>query len=341
MAAPPLELDIEGTTVKVSSPDKVLFPTTGHTKLDLVEHYRSVAPLLLPHVLGRPLNLERFPKGVEAPGFMQKRVTNAPDWLHTVEVTFGSGRGAQEVCPRSLAEIIWSVNLGAVTVHPWSIRLPEWSPLDPDGAFDEPDELRIDLDPVDGVPFDAVRRVTLMVGEVLGEHGLTGFAKTSGSTGMHVLVRIERRPFVEVRAAAVALAREVERRLPDEATTSWWKEERGQRVFLDYNQNLWDRTTASAYSVRPVPDARVSLPVTFDEVVDVEPADATLASLPALLRDRDDPMAGLDAAAGSIDGLLGLAAADHADGLPDLPMPPHYPKLPHEPPRVPPSKRRR
>ncbi len=325
-----MDLDVDGRTVTISSPDRTYFPDAGLTKLDLVEHYRRVADHLLPHCLDRPCNLERFPQGVGGKSFVQKRVPEArPEWLRTVEVTFGSGRTAEELCPASLADVLWSVNLGCITVHPWSIRLPE---------TDAPDELRIDLDPMPGVAWDAVRRVTHAVREVLSAHGLEGFVKTSGSTGMHVLVRIERQPYVEVRAAAVALAREVERRLPDDATCSWWKEERGQRVFIDYNQNLWDRTMACAYSVRPTPDARVSLPLTWDEVDDLEPEDATVQTLPDLLARRGDPIAGLDAAVGRIDGLLELAGRDRAAGLPDLPLPPHFPKLAHEPTRVPPSR---
>jgi DNA ligase D len=325
-----IELDVDGRTVRISSPDKPYFPAAGLTKLDLVEYYRSVAEQLLPHCLDRPCNLERFPNGVGGKSFMQKRVPESrPEWLRTVEVTFGSGRTAHELCPASLADVLWSVNLGAITVHPWSIRLPD---------TDAPDELRIDLDPMPDVGWDAVRRVTHTVGEVLAESDLVGFVKTSGSTGMHVLVRIERRPYVEVRAAAVALAREVERRRPADATSSWWKEDRGARVFLDYNQNLWDRTMACAYAVRATPDARVSLPITWAEVDLVEPADATVRTLPDLLAERGDPMAGLDEQAGSLDPLLDMAARDRAAGLPDLPLPPHYPKFPDEPTRVPPSR---
>jgi bifunctional non-homologous end joining protein LigD len=325
-----VELEVDGRALTITSPDKPYFPEAGLTKLDLVAHYRRVADHLLPHCLGRPCNLERYPQGVTGKGFVQKRVPTArPDWLRTVEVTFGSGRTAEELCPASLADVLWSVNLGCITVHPWSIRVPR---------TDAPDELRVDLDPADGVGWDVVRRVTRAVGEVLEEHGLVGFPKTSGATGTHVLVRIEPRPYLEVRAAAVALAREVERRLPDDATSSWWKEERGRRVFLDYNQNLWDRTMACAYSVRPTPDARVSLPFAWDELDDLDPADATVATVPELLARRGDPAADLDASVGAIDGLLELAARDTAAGLPDLPMPPHYPKLAREPPRVPPSR---
>jgi DNA ligase D-like protein (predicted polymerase) len=337
-----MELEVDGRTVRISSPDKPYFPEAGLTKLDVVEHYRHVAEQLLPHCLGRPCNLERYPDGAAGKSFMQKRVPSSrPEWLTTTEVTFGSGRTAEELCPASLADVLWSINLGALTVHPWSMRRPELSPLDdPDEAlFDEPDELRFDLDPSPDADFDTVRRVTRAVGEVLGEHALVGYPKTSGSSGMHVLVRIERRPYVDVRAAAVALAREVERRIPDDATTAWWKEERPPgSVLIDYNQNLWDRTTACAYAVRAVPDARVSLPITWDEVEDVDPRDATIGTLPELLATRGDPMASIDGAAGSIDGLLALHAADREAGLPDLPLPPHYPKFPDEPSRVPPSR---
>lgn len=337
-----IERDVDGRTVRISSPDKPYFPEVGLTKLDVIEHYERVAPLLLPHCLGRPCNLERFPDGAAGKSFMQKRVpASRPAEVRTVEVTFGSGRTAEELCPASLADVLWSVNLGALTVHPWSIRLPQDDPhADPDTAvFDEPDELRFDLDPGPDATFASVREVTRVVGDVLEEHGLVGFPKTSGSTGVHVLVRIERRPYVEVRAAAVALAREVERRIPEAATTSWWKEERGPgTVLIDYNQNLWDRTTAAAYSVRPVPDARVSLPFTWAELDDIEPADATILTLPDLLAERADPLAALEEQVGSIDGLLGLAAADREAGLPDLPLPPHYPKFPDEPRRVPPSR---
>jgi DNA ligase D-like protein (predicted polymerase) len=332
-----VELEVDGREVRISSPDKLYFPQAGLTKLDVVRYHLDVAEQLLPHCLGRPCNLERFPNGVGGKSFMQKRVpASRPDWLRTAEVTFGSGNTAEELCPASLADVLWSVNLGAITVHPWSLRL--W---DRDGrrSTDEPDELRIDLDPMPDAGWDRVVAVTAMVHEVLEEHGLRGFAKTSGSTGMHVLVRIEPRPYVQVRAAAVALSREVERRLPAAATASWWKEERGERtVFLDYNQNLWDRTMACAYAVRPRADARVSLPITWDEVDDVDPADATVATVPGLLAQRGDPMAAIDEVAHDLDPLLELAERDRAAGLPDLPLPPHYPKFPDEPLRVPPSR---
>ena len=325
-----LELEVDGRTVKVSSPDKPYFPDAGLTKGDLVDYHLAVADVLMPHCRDRPLNLERYPDGVGGSWFMQKRVPQKrPDWLRTVEVTFGSGRTAEELCPASIADVLWAVNLGCITVHPWSITVAD---------TERPDELRVDLDPQPGVAWSTVRRVTQVVGEVLDEHGLVGSPKTSGSRGMHVICPIEPEGYVDVRRAAVALAREVERRVPDLATSSWWKEERGDRVFLDYNQNLWDRTMACAYAVRAVPDARVSAPVTWGEVADVEPEDLTVVTLPQRLRDVGDLTAGLGAQARSIDGLLGLAAVDEASGLPDLPLPPHFPKFANEPKRVPPSR---
>lgn len=325
-----VRLDVDGRSVRISSPDKRYFPDVPLTKLGLVEYYLDVADALMPHCRDRPLNLERHPDGVTGSWFMQKRVpASRPDWLRTVDVAFGSGRTAEELCPASIADVLWSVNLGCLTVHPWSIRLPD---------TERADELRVDLDPMPEVPFDAVRRVTLVVGEVLREHDLVGYPKTSGSRGMHVIVPIEPEGYVDVRRAAVALAREVERRAPRLATSSWWKEERGARVFVDFNQNLWDRTMACAYSVRAVADARVSAPVTWDEVADVEPEDLTVTTVPTRLRDLGDLTSDMDAHRRSIDGLLSLAAADEAAGLPDLPLPPHFPKFANEPKRVPPSR---
>lgn len=321
-------VEADGREVRVSSPGKVYFPDLGLTKLDVVQYYLGVADELLVHCRDRPLNLERYPAGVAGKWFMQKRVpASRPEWLRTVEVTFGSGRTAEELCPAGIADVLWSVNLGCIAVHPWSITVAD---------TEHPDELRIDLDPMPGVGFEAVREVTLTVGEVLDEAGVAGLPKTSGSAGMHVICRIEPETFLDVRRAAVAVAREVERRRPDLATSSWWKEERGQRVFLDYNQNLWDRTMACAYSARPVPEACVSAPLRWDEVADVEPQDLTVLTLPGRLRDVGDLAADLPTR--SIDGLLAMAAADEQEGLGDLPMPPHYPKLPNEPKRVPPSR---
>jgi DNA ligase D-like protein (predicted polymerase) len=325
-----VELEVDGRTVTVSSPDKPYFPEVGLTKLDLVTYHLDVAEQLLPHCRERPLNLERYPNGVDGSSFMQKRVPEKrPEWLRTVEVTFGSGRTAEELCPASIADVLWAVNLGCITVHPWSITVAD---------TERPNELRVDLDPQPGVPWDAVRTVTGVVGELLAEVGVVGYPKTSGSRGMHVICRIQPEGYVDVRRAAVALAREVERRVPHLATSSWWKEERGDRVFIDYNQNLWDRTMACAYAVRAVPDARVSAPLTWDEVADVEAQDVTMATLPARLRRVGDLTADIDAHASSIDGLLAMAAADDDAGLADLPLPPHFPKFVNEPKRVPPSR---
>ena len=330
MASETATLEIDGRQVAISSPGKPYFPEAGLTKLDLVEYYVAVGEVLLPHCRDRPLNLERYPNGAAGKWFMQKRVPESrPDWLRTVEVTFGSGRTAEELCPASLADVLWAVNLGCIAVHPWSITVAD---------TERPDELRIDLDPQPGVPWDAVRRVAAAVGVLLEEVGIVGFPKTSGSRGMHVICPIEPEGYVDVRRAAVALARELERRHPDLATASWWKEERGDRVFVDYNQNLWDRTMACAYSARPVPDARVSAPLTWDEVADVEPEDLTVRTVPGRLAAVGDLTAPRWQVASSLDGLLALAAADDEAGLPDLPLPPHFPKFRNEPKRVPPSR---
>lgn len=326
-----ITLEVDGHEVRISSPDKPYFPDAEITKLDVVTYYRDVGDVLLPHCLDRPLNLERYPDGVDGDWFMQKRVPKSrPDWLRTTTVRFGSGRTAEELCPASIADVLWSVNLGCISVHPWNVTVDD---------TDHPDELRVDLDPMPDVPFSQVRDVTLVVKEVLDEVGIDAFPKTSGSTGMHVIARIQPETYLDVRRAAVALAREVERRAAEIATSSWWKEERGQRVFLDYNQNLWDRTMACAYAVRPVSDARVSTPLTWDEVGGADPGAFTLHTI----RDRLGDVGNLTAAHDqpqSLDGLLAMATADEEAGLPDLPLPPHYPKLPNEPKRVNPSRAR-
>lgn len=323
-------VEAAGHRVTVSSPDKLYFPDVGLSKLDVVEHYRRVADVLMPHCRDRPVNLERYPDGVEGSWFMQKRVPRSrPDWLATTRVRFGSGRTAEELCPASIADVLWSVNLGCISVHPWAVTT-----ADPD----RPDELRVDLDPMPEVGFGAVREATLVVAEILDEQGIAGYPKTSGSTGMHVLCPITPERYVDVRRAAVALAREAHRRAPDVVTASWWREERGQRVFLDYNQNLWDRTTACAYALRPVPDARVSAPVTWDEVRTVDPADLTARTIDDRLADVGDLTADMRERPSSLDGLLAMATADEQAGLDDLPLPPHYPKFPNEPKRVPPSR---
>lgn len=325
-----VEVQVGARRVRISSPDKPYFPEVGVTKLDLVTYYLDVADALLAHCRDRPLNLERYPDGVGGSHFVQKRVPDtAPPWLQTVEVTFGSGRTARELCPAGMAEVVWATNLGALSVHPWAVRRPDLT---------QPDELRVDLDPMEGVAFDAVRQAALVVKEALEDHGLRGFPKTSGSRGIHVLVRVAPTDFVTLRRAAVALARDCERRAQDLVTASWWKEERGQRVFLDYNQNLWDRTMACAYSVRPVPDARVSMPVHWSEVGEVDPDAYTVLTAREVLAERGDPMAELDASLSPLDGLLALAQEHEDAGIPDAPWPPHFPKGAREPKRVQPSR---
>jgi DNA ligase D-like protein (predicted polymerase) len=276
--------------------------------------------------------LKRFVNGVEQPFFFQKRAPdNRPTWIETATLSFPSGRTADEVVLRDAAQLAWIINLGCVDLNPHPVRADD---------VDHPDELRIDLDPVPGVGWDQIRQVALVTREVLADHGLVGWPKTSGSRGLHVYARIERKwPFGEVRRAALAVAREVERRAPEIATSKWWKEER-RGVFLDYNQNAKDRTVASAYSVRPTPDARVSAPLTWDEVPDCEPADFTLRTVPARFAQLGDPGAGIDEAVGSLEPLLELSRRDESAGMGDAPWPPHYIKQTGEPPRVQPSKRR-
>jgi DNA ligase D-like protein (predicted polymerase) len=276
--------------------------------------------------------MKRWVDGVEGKPFFQKRVPeNAPDWLQTATVTFPSGRHARELVPNDAAHLVWGVNLGVIDWNPWAVRRAD---------LDHPDELRIDLDPGPGVAFSEVREVALAVREVLEENQLRGFPKTSGSRGVHVYVRlVPEQSFEEVRRAALALAREVERRMPGRATSRWWKEER-KGVFIDYNQNARDRTVASAYSVRAVPDARVSCPLEWDEVAGVEPAELNMRTVPARLLERGDPSAEIDEHPGKLDGLLELAARDERDGLGDAPWPPHFRKGKSEPPRVQPSRAR-
>jgi DNA ligase D-like protein (predicted polymerase) len=316
-------LEAAGREVTITNPDKVFFPQAGYTKLDLVKYYAAVADGALRGIAGRPIVLKRYVNGAEGEPFFQKRAPDQhPDWIETVELRFPSGRTAREIVVRDAAQLLWIVNLGCIDLNPHPVRADD---------LDHPDELRVDLDPGPGVSFDDVRRVALVVRDVLDEHALRGWPKTSGSRGIHVNVRIERRwSFDQVRRAALAVAREVERRAPDIATSKWWKEER-RGVFLDYNQNAKDRTVASAWSVRPMPDARVSMPLEWDEVADVDPAAFTLVTAPA----RGDASAGIDDAAGSLDKLLALS-----EGMPDAPWPPHYRKQRDEPPRVAPSKRR-
>ena len=318
--------------VPISNPAKVLFPKAGYTKLDLARYYLAVADGALHAAGGRPNVLVRYPNGIDGEFFYQKRAPESrPPWIEVVSLRFPSGRSADEVVPRDAAALIWMANLACLELHPHPVRAED---------LDHPDELRVDLDPGPGVVWDDVRRVALVVRDVLVDHGLRGWPKTSGSRGIHVNVRIERRwTFDEVRRAAVALAREVERRDPERATSKWWKEER-HGVFLDYNQNAKDRTVASAWSVRPLPDARVSMPLEWDEVAECDAAAFTLVTAPARFAERGDASAGIDSAAGSLDKLLALAAEQEASGLGDAPWPPHYRKQAGEPARVMPSRRK-
>ena len=332
MADPKTVVEVAGRSVPVSNPGKVYFPRTGHTKLDIVRYYLAVADGALGGVRGRPMALKRFVNGAEGEPFFQKRAPEKrPDWIETAQLRFPSGRTADEVVLRDAAGLVWVANLGCIDLNPHPVRA-----LD----LDHPDELRVDLDPVPGIEWPQIRSVALVARSVLADFGLTGWAKTSGSRGMHIYARIEPRwSFADVRRAAVAVAREIERRAPDLATSKWWKEER-HGVFVDYNQNAKDRTVASAYSVRPLPDARVSMPLTWDEVPRCDPAEFTIDTVPARFASVGDPWEEMDSAVGSLTGLLELAARDEAAGLPDAPWPPHYEKQAGEQPRVQPSKRR-
>ena len=323
---------VEGREISISNPRKILFPKPKHTKLDLARYYLAVAEGALRGAGGRPNVMVRYPNGIGGEFFYQKRAPEKrPPWIEVVSLRFPSGRSAEEVVPRDAAALAWLANLACLELHPHPVRAED---------LDHPDELRVDLDPVPGVRWAQVRRVAQVAEEVLADFGLTGWPKTSGGRGMHVLVRIEQNwEFAEVRRAALALAREVERRSPKLATSKWWKEER-HGVFVDYNQNAKDRTVASAYSVRPVPDARVSAPLTWDEVADVNPDDFTLATMPARVAEIGDRHAGIDEAAGSLEPLLDLSARHEREGLGDAPWPPHYRKQAGEPPRVQPSRAR-
>lgn len=322
-------LQVDGREIVVTSPSKVLFPDAGLTKLDLVNYYLAVAPGALRGAGGRPCILVRYPGGIAEEFFFQKRApANRPDWLEVAQIRFPSGRSAEEVVPREAAALAWMANLGCIELHPHPVRADD---------LDHPDELRVDLDPVPGVAWAQIVEVAGVVEAVLSEFGLVGWPKTSGSRGVHVLVRIARRwSFDQVRRAALALAREVERRAPSIATSKWWKEER-HGVFIDYNQNAKDRTVASAYSVRPRPDARVSAPVIWRELASCDPADFTLRTMPARFLKIGDPHEGIDATVCSIDKLLELSAVQERDGQGDAPWPPHYRKQAGEPRRAPPS----
>jgi DNA ligase D-like protein (predicted polymerase) len=321
-----------GQEVRISNPRKVFFPERAITKLDLVRFYLELAEPLINQLRDRPTVLKRFVDGAAGEPFFQKRVPDsAPEWLQTAVVQFPSGRSARELLPNDPAHLVWAVNLGVIDFNPWAVRAAD---------LDHPDELRVDLDPTPEASWDDVRQVALVAGEVLRDHGLTGYPKTSGSRGIHINVRLHpERDFIEVRRAAVALAREVERRVPELATSKWWKEER-HGVFVDYNQNARDRTVASAYSVRPTPDARVSTPLRWDEVADVEPGELRLDTVPARVAQLGDPSADIDEHPGSLDSLLELARRDEETGLGDAPWPPHFRKQRGEPKRVQPSRAR-
>lgn len=333
MASPKELIEIDGREVAISNPQKVYFPDAGYTKLDVVRFYQAVAEGALTGIRGRPMALKRFVDGIAREPFFQKRAPdNTPDWMRTAELTFPSGRTADEIVVDDTAGLLWVVNLGCIDLNPHPVRADD---------LDHPDELRVDLDPIPGVPWSQIRDVAMVCRDALADVGLVGWPKTSGSRGIHINVRIERRwTYPEVRRAALALARDVEARMPGKATSKWWKEER-VGVFLDYNQNAKDRTVASAYSIRPLPDARVSTPLSWDEVPTVEAEAFTIETVPARFAAIGDPGAGIDDAVGSLEALLELSAAHERAGQGDAPWPPNYAKQAGEPPRVQPSRKRR
>ena len=345
MATTAEELDVDGVAVRLTNPDKAYFPKLGPngTKRKLVEYYMAVAGRgersdgksggpMLTALRDRPTHLQRFPDGIDGEEIYQKRVPHHhPDYLETCRVTFPSGRTADALKVTHPSAIVWAAQMGTITLHPWQVRCPD---------TEHPDELRVDLDPQPGTGFTDARAIAVdVLKPLLDQLGLVGYPKTSGGRGLHVFLRIQTLwDFIEVRRAGIALAREIERRAPDTVTTSWWKEERGQRVFIDYNQNARDRTFASAYSVRRTPIATVSTPLTWDELADANPDDYTMATVPDLVAQRGDPMADMDAVAQSIEPLLEMVQADEERGLGDMPYPPNYPKMPGEPKRVQPSR---
>ncbi len=324
-------IEVAGHQVAISNPGKLYFPRDGITKLDVVRYYLAVADGALRGVAGRPMVLKRYVHGAEGEAFFQKRAPSSrPPWIETVELSFPSGRTAEEIVVTDAAGLAWVANLGCIDLNPHPVRSAD---------LEHPDELRVDLDPVPGIPYQQILDVAIVAREAMADFGLTGWPKTSGSRGFHIYARIEPRwNFADVRACAVTLAREIERRAPGLATSRWWKEER-QGVFVDYNQNAKDRTVASAYSIRPVPHARVSTPLTWDEVPGCDPEAFTITTVPDRLARLGDPWAGLDEAAGSLDQLLELAERDKRAGIPDAPWPPHFAKQEGEAPRVQPSKR--
>ncbi|QKW48362.1 non-homologous end-joining DNA ligase [Streptomyces buecherae] len=330
--AKPLELTVGERTVRVSHPDKVYFPERGFTKEDVVRYYLAVGAGVLRALRDRPTTLERYPDGVAGESFFQKRAPrNLPEWIPTSRITFPSGRYADEICPTELAAVAWAANLGTLTFHPWPVRR---------ARTDHPDELRIDLDPQPGTDYEDAVRAAEELRDVLDGLGLRGWPKTSGGRGLHVYVPLAPEwTFIQVRRSAIAVARELERRAPRRVTTSWWKEERGAKIFVDYNQTARDRTIASAYSVRPRPHAPVSAPLRWSEVADARPRDFDVATMPARFAEVGDVHADLDAHAFRLDAALELAARDEREhGLGDLPYPPDHPKMAGEPKRVQPSR---
>ncbi|MGX6602496.1 non-homologous end-joining DNA ligase [Micromonosporaceae bacterium Da 78-11] len=328
------EFEIAGHTVRLSSPDKICFPSQGYTKRDVFEYYRAVGDGIMRALRDRPTTLQRFPDGIEGEMFFQKRIPTrgVPPWVQTAEISFPSGRTAAELCPADLAHVAWAAQMGTIVFHPWPVR---------GAAVDHPDELRLDLDPQPGTDFGDVVMTAGVVREVLADLGWIGYPKTSGGRGVHVYVRIAAQwSFVEVRRAVIALAREVERRNPDKITTAWWKEQRGEKVFLDYNQMARDRTIACAYSLRANARATVSTPVTWAELTEVEPDDFDLRSVPKRFAEIGDPHAAIDDVAYDLTPLLEWADRDEKAGAGDLPYPPDHPKMPGEPKRVQPSKDR-
>ena len=327
-----MEVEVGGRTVRVSNPDKVYFPEPGYTKLDMVTYYLTVGDGITRALRNRPTTLERYPDGVTGESFFQKRAPKyLPDWIPTAHITFPSGRSADEMCPTEPAAVLWAANLGAVTFHPWPVRRED---------TDHPDELRIDLDPQPGTDYADAVRAAHELRSVLDEHGLRGWPKTSGGRGIHVFVPITPDwTFTQVRRAAIACGRELERRMPERVTTKWWKEERGERIFVDYNQTARGRTIASAYSVRPRPHAPVSAPLRWDEIDDAVPQDFDIRTMQVRYAELGDVHADMDDERFSLESLLELARRDEAEhGLGDLPYPPEYPKMPGEPKRVQPSR---
>jgi DNA ligase D-like protein (predicted polymerase) len=334
MASPFVELEIGQRLVKVTNPDKVLFPEAGHSKRDLVDYYLAVGDGIVRALYDRPTQLRRFPDGIHGEAIYQKRVPEKrPDWIGAARVTFPSGRHADELCVTEVAQVAWAANLATIDFHPWPSRRAD---------TEHPDELRIDVDPQPGTSFADAKAVSAVVRETLAEIGYVGWPKTSGNRGIHIACRIEPHwEFPVVRRCALAFARELERRLPALVTTAWWKEERGERVFIDYNQNARDRTIASAYSVRARPDAAVSAPVTWDELPDVETEDFTLATMPARFGAIGDLHAGIDDAVCDLRILLEWVEREEKEGIGEAPYPPNFPKMPGEPARVQPSRRRK